>query len=120
MSASHLPALDAIAFQLVAALENYEQDAGAMIDGWPELDLYQNVSGQVDRIRMYSSALPEVRVQWVELLIAHAELVHCLWRSTYGEPGAEVGEELAEVRERHAESILALRNRCLRLISRGG
>jgi hypothetical protein len=118
MTASAAPVLDAIAFQLVAALEQYDQDAEKLIRTWLDMDLYREVSQQIDCIRMYSSSLPEAQVQWVELSIVHAELVHCLWRSEYGAPGQPGCQPLADVRERHADCTAALRNRCLRLINR--
>jgi len=89
-----------------------------MIAGWPDLDRYRDVSAQVETIRMYCSALPDVRVQWVELLIAHAELVHFLWRTQYGVT-QDVLEEIGAVRDHHADCIAALRNRCLRAVGRG-
>ncbi|HYE41095.1 MAG TPA: hypothetical protein VEB23_14250 [Ramlibacter sp.] len=70
---------------------------------------------------MYSSALPEARVQWVELLIAHSELIHHLWQLQYG-AGVAAREQLAPTREHHADAVTALRNRCRRVVSqpRGG
>ena len=116
MSASQAPALDAIAFQLLAALEKYDRDVAAMLESWPDLELYHAASKQIDEVRMYSSSLHDVRVQWVELLINHAELVHCLWRVEYGSQQV-AREKAAEIREHHADAIAALRNRCLRVIS---
>lgn len=112
MSAPRALAFDAIALQMVAALDAYEQGVARMIEGWPDLDRYRTASNQVEKIRLHVSGLPEARVQWVELLIAHAELVHFLWRLQYGNrPAAEA--EMAPVRQHHAECIVALRNRCL-------
>jgi hypothetical protein len=114
MSASQAPALDAIALQLAAALDSYDRDAAAMVARWPDMDLYRGVSEQVERIRMYSAALPAAAVQWVELLIAHAELVHLLWQTQSGaRPGD--GALVAQRRERHSECVRALRLRCLAL-----
>jgi hypothetical protein len=113
MSASQAHALDAIAFQLVAALEAYDRDAGRLVASWPDPELYRSVSDQVDRIRMYSSALPQTRVQWVEVLISHAELVHGLWRAQPG-LGDDVLAQVASVRARHSAAIAALRTRCIR------
>ena len=90
-------------------------DTARMIEGWPDLDLYRDVSAQVDRIRLYSSSLQTARVQWVELLIAHAELVHVLWRGQYGGGQVEAGK-LQAVRDHHANCIVALRESCLRSI----
>jgi hypothetical protein len=117
MSAYEAPALDAVAFQLAAALDQYDHDVLRMMDAWIDIELYREVSDQVEKIRMYSSALPDVRVQWVELLIAHAELVHGLWR-THGARGGAPGESLDEVRQRHARAVAALRERCIRMVSR--
>jgi hypothetical protein len=117
MSASHAPALDAIAFQLAAALDTYEQDVDAMMDAPLDMDLYREVSEQVDQIRMYTAALPTLSVQWVELLIAHTELVHGLWRSHYGREKTLPGEVDA-IRAHHLACIVALRSRCLRLLQR--
>jgi hypothetical protein len=117
MSAIQSNALDAIAFQLAAALEQYDSDTAAMIESWPDLDRYRSVSDQIEKIRMYSSALPELRVQWVELLIAHAELVHFLWRVQHGDRQA-AREQIGSVRDHHADAVVALRNRCIRLMAR--
>jgi hypothetical protein len=117
MSAFQSHALDAIAFQLVAALEQYDEATGTMIAAWPDLEHYRSVSEQIEKIRMYSSALPDARVQWVELLIAHSELVHFLWRAQYGDSKA-AREQIESVRDHHGDAIAALRNRCLRVIAR--
>jgi hypothetical protein len=117
MSAPQSQALTAIASQLVGALETYDADVARMVEAWPDPDNYRAVSDQIERIRMYSSALSEARVQWVELLISHAELVHVLWRGQYGhEPDAR--DQVDAVRERHQDCVVALRNRCNRLIAR--
>lgn len=117
MSASAAPEIDAIALQLLAALDQYDRDTVAMIATWPDLERYRDVSDQVEKIRMYSSAMPELRVQWVEVLITHAELVHFLWRVHYGEGEASI-EQIPQVREHHADAVAALRNRCQRLMAR--
>jgi len=118
MSASHAPALDAIAFQLAAGLEKYEESVQRMVDNWLDMELYRTVSEEIEEIRMYSAALPQLSVAWVELLIAHAELVHCLWR---GEHAATLpdGRTLPQVREHHRACVATLRSRCLRLLARG-
>lgn len=116
MSAAASNALDAIGLQLLAALDSYEADVAAMIASWPDLERYHAVSEQVENIRMYSSALQDVRVQWVEVLITHAELVHCLWKAQYGQPDGAQG--LEDVRVHHADAVLTLRNRCLRAMAR--
>jgi hypothetical protein len=115
MSAHPTDALDAIALQLVAALERYAADTAQMVARWPDLERYRGVSEQIEQIRMYASALPEARVQWVELLIAHSELVHLLWR-VQCETGLAMVDTIS-VREHHADALAALRNRCLRVVA---
>lgn len=115
MSAHPASALDAIALQLVAALERYAEDTGRMIASWPDLELYRSVSAQVEAIRMYAAALPDARVQWVELLIAHSELMHRLWQVQYGE-GTATADTL-EARLNHTDALAAMRNRCIRVIA---
>lgn len=114
MSASQAPALDAVALQLARALEDYEAATAAMVAAWPDMELYRSVSGQVERIRMYSGALPALSVQWVELLIAHAELVHLLWQTQYGKAATDSAQVTVR-RERHSGCVRALRSRCLSL-----
>jgi hypothetical protein len=118
MSATHAPALDAITFQLAAALEQYERSVQRMVDGWLDMDRYRSVSAQIEEIRMYSASLPQLSAPWVELLIAHAELVHCLWRSEHG-ASLQDGRTLPQVREHHGQCVEILRGRCLRLLARG-
>jgi hypothetical protein len=118
MSASHAPALDAVAFQLAAGLEKYEQSVQRMVDSWLDMERYRTVSEEIEEIRMYSGALPQLSVPWVELLIAHAELVHCLWRGQLA-GGLPDGRTLPQVREHHGDCVATLRSRCLRLIARG-
>jgi hypothetical protein len=119
MSAFQSQALDAVAFQLVAALEQYDQDTARMVSAWPELEMYRSVSEQIEKIRLYASTLPTASVQFVELLIAHAELVHFLWRAEYGSPRLRERQKIDEVRERHARCVAALRDRCVRMIKSG-
>lgn len=117
MSASDAPARDAIAFQLAMALDRYQQDVEAMVASWLDMDLYGQVSDEVEEIRGYCAALmPDVSVHWVELLIAHAELVHSLWRLRFREDSMD-GERLREVRARHDGCVASLRARCLRLLA---
>ena len=118
MSASPAPALDAIAFQLAAALEDYEQQVTAMVDTWLDMDLYHEVSEHIETIRMLSATLPQLGAPWVELLIAHAELVHSLWRLRVRDDAAD-REKLQGVRARHTLAVQSLKAPCLGLLARG-
>lgn len=117
MSASQASALDAIGFQLAAALDEYERDVGRMVETWLDMELYQQVSDEIEEIRRYCTALPQLSVPWVELLIAHAELVHSLWRLRFDQVEAD-RERMIHVRASHAECLDSLRSRCMRVIAR--
>ena len=108
MSMLSTGAFSAIAFQLVAALDAYEQDLERLVACRDDLELYQRVSQQMDQMRMYSGALPKLSAQWVEVLIGHFELTHCMWRLQGGEPCLE---ELRALHGRHGQVVETLRQR---------
>lgn len=118
MSAIEASVLDAIAFQLAAALEQYDRDAARMVDTWLDMELYQQVSGEIEQIRMLSAGLPQLSVSWAELLIAHSELVHSLWRLRFQEVESD-RVRLGEVRSRHSACVETVHSGCLRLLARG-
>ena len=113
MSVSQAPALSAIAFQLAAALDAYEIEVAEMLRAPEDLDLYQRVSRRMDEMRRYAAALPILSVPWVEVLICHFELTHCLWRAQQNR-GVDDNREVLHARLRHAcERLSAL---CVRLM----
>jgi hypothetical protein len=81
MSAADHQTREAIALQLIEALEQYEADVRLLCGSWLDMEHYQSVSQQVDDLRLYASALPRISVQWVAVLISHAELIHSLWKA---------------------------------------
>lgn len=107
----------AIACQLAAALEQYDQRSEEMVRTWLDMKLYAEVSGLVDEMRLYCSCLSRLSVPWVEFLITHSELVFSLWRSGSG-PGAGCPEIDACVRK-HSAALRDLRQGCAH-VSRGG
>ena len=116
MTDSSAPTLDAIAFQLAASLEEYDGDVDRMVDSWLDMDLYQQVSARIEEIRAMSTALPQLSVPWAGLLIAHAELVHSLWRLRFQDVDTD-RELLQQVRARHVGCVHTMRARCLRLLA---
>jgi hypothetical protein len=73
------------------------------------MDLYSKVSDEVEDLRMYCAALPPLSVAWARLLIAHAELMHTLWRSGEAQdPDAAVAARRLD----HADCVDRLRARC--------
>ena len=114
MSAPETHAIEAITSQLATAVEQYGHDMAKMLATWPDVERHRRVSAQIETIRMYSSALPELHVQWVEFLLTHSEVMQFLWRSDYG-PHAAPQSKLRELKDRHADAMVALRNRCARV-----
>jgi hypothetical protein len=115
MSAPQRRAIEAIAFELAAAVKNYEKDTVQLVATWLDMELYQSVSRQVDHMRMLCASLPQLAVPWVNMLISHTELVHCLWKC--GERSAP-SAELDECHSRHTSAIVMLRERCVWLFTK--
>ncbi|RYF71827.1 MAG: hypothetical protein EOO22_11885 [Comamonadaceae bacterium] len=114
MSASQASALNAIAFQLLAALEAYEGELETLVRVPDDLELYQRVSQRVDEMRRYAAALPMVSVAWVEVLIRHFELTHCLWKRQ-----SRVSELTAvqDCLDRMREPLARLQQMCRRVLT---
>lgn len=116
MSASQAPALTAVAFQLAAALEAYEQEVAALLAAPVDPELYRRVSSRMDAMRMYAAALPSASVPWVELLIRHFELLHATWdRQQQGPEPADV----PELQRQHRAAVQRLARECTQLIAAG-
>lgn len=115
MSAHDQPQLDAIAFQLVAAVESYEQEVDLLLAAWPDMEQYRAVSERIEAVRRYAAALPTVSVQFVALLIAHTELVHALWQQTNDRRAVD-RHELQPACEQHRRCAAALRLKCKSLL----
>ena len=79
MSASHTSIVTAIAFQLSAALENYQSYFDGLANPWLQTQQYNLVSRVFDEVRMLKGALPELSVNMCEVLICHVELMKALW-----------------------------------------
>lgn len=105
----------AIALQLAAALGRYEADAERLVGTWLDMELYADVTQQVEAMRLYSGALRAVGVQWVRVLIGHSDLIHLLWRS-----GGQATQRVKVDRfwREHVDAVRALRARCLREAAR--
>ena len=116
MSAHHAPALTAIAFQLSAALESYQQDMDSLSDPWSQREQYKRVSDEFDMVRMLKGALPDLSVAMVEVLIAHVELMSALWNASPVVKGGSAA--LEALRSKHRAAVEGMRARCLRFFSR--
>lgn len=81
MTATPIPPSQA-AGDTLAAVERYQQHVRKLVDNWMDMELYHAVSGDVEQVRRCCQRLAPLSGPWVALLIAHAELVHGLWRSS--------------------------------------
>lgn len=111
MSASQTPAMRATAIQAADALERYKLHVGRLAATWLDMELYGTVSAEIDEIQRYCRTVPALSLPWVALLISHAELIHCLWRSSQpgrGVPWEDRQRSLAD----HLASIDVLKERC--------
>ncbi|RYF13853.1 MAG: hypothetical protein EOO30_20075 [Comamonadaceae bacterium] len=118
MTGSECQATQAAATEVEAALDAYERHVRRLVRTWLDMDLYRTVSAEIDDLRSCCAALPQLSTCWVALLISHADLVHCLWRSS--QAGERVSrEELQHRLEEHLDCIHALADRSHQLAERG-
>jgi hypothetical protein len=103
----------AVACQLAAALQRYDEGSEEMVRTWLDMRLYSEVSATVDEMRLYSAGLSRLSVPWVEFLISHSELVFCLWRLD-SRPSASCPEVQACV-SKHSAALRQLRQSCAHL-----
>jgi hypothetical protein len=113
MSASQSHAFSAIAFQLAASLDAYEQDVAAFLGGSFDPDRYRRVSRHMDDMRMYAAALPSLSVAWVEVMIRHFELTHGLWRVEREGTGTV---DLQALHAQLREAVQRLSRKCVTLM----
>lgn len=113
MSAFPRPALSAIAFQLVGALEDYQAAFGPLSGGSASLEQCRQAGRHLDEVLKLKGALPQLSVQMVELLVCHTEVMQALWGAVRLAPG-----DLADLLQRHRDAVAAMRARCLRLFCR--
>jgi hypothetical protein len=117
MSAREFPAVDATAFRLAALLEQYEQDVEELTATWWNAEVYERVNQGLSEMRLLCAGLPQMSVAWVHVLISHAELVNCLWRSATKPQDCRSPEDC---KAEHLLAVGALRQKCLRHFSRIG
>jgi hypothetical protein len=113
MSASDAHALSAVAFQLAAALDAYEQDVAMLLRGPFDTEAYQRASRRMDQMRMYAAALPMLSVAWVEVMIRHFELTHGIWRL---QKNAGEDTDLVQLHAQLREAVQRLARKCVLLM----
>jgi hypothetical protein len=120
MSTSSLPApaVTAIAFQLVAALERYQAAFDELVESWFDRNRCHTVVRLLDEIRKLRCALPQLAVDMMEVAMRHTELLQTLWTRATLSPRAAIAGEIGALRSRHQAAIEAMRHKCLRLLAR--
>ena len=114
MSASHSAVLRVTALQAAAALARYERHVRTLAGTWLDMELYEEVSGEIDEIKAFCAGMPEVTLAWSALLVSHAELIHALWKDAHLAHPA--GDEPADrLLAEHIACIRVLARRCLRV-----
>jgi hypothetical protein len=105
----HSPAQLAIASQLAAALQAYDEGLERLLQrGW-DSDLYRSLSDQFDSMQMWAASLPRLGGGWSELLITRVELTHALW--CHRTPSRIDGRVVA-LHAQHREVIREVLSRC--------
>ena len=115
MPASRFSSPQAAASHALAALERYQAHLRKLSASWMEMDLYRRLGDELDEVRQGCREVPELTHAWVELLIAHAELVQNLWQSARpGAPASAAGRQ--DLLARVGRNVTALQDKCLRLV----
>lgn len=109
MMLSHSPEQAAIATQLLAQLDAYDQELLALVERRRDPELARVLADRFDRIELYVPALPQVAAIWTEFLISRVELVQALW--TISSP-SRVSGKLRALHVEHREQLGELRRRC--------
>jgi hypothetical protein len=117
MSASHAGALSAIAFQLLASLDEYAAETRQFTVGGVDPEAYHRLRLRLDEMRGFALAMPPLSVAWVELLIRHFELAHARWKL---EQGAEELDVLGPIMRVHQDALQSLRSGCETILRQDG
>jgi hypothetical protein len=105
------------ASEALAALERYQLHVTRLAGNWLDMDLYHSVSADIEQVRRSCHGVPHLAGPWVNLLIAHAELMHALWRGS--RPGGS-GEQRQELLARTRAACLSLQDVCMQLLKAAG
>jgi len=114
MSVVAFRTVNAVAFQLAASLDEYEEVVGRLWEEGIGSELYVRVSECMDSIQRLAASIPKLSVPAVGLLIAHAEFTYALWHRARTGLGGGQGLEVSA--QEHRASIEVLSRACKRQI----
>ena len=103
----------------LAALERYQLHITQLAGNWLDMDLYHTVAADVEQVRGSCAPLPQLSGPWVALLIAHAELMHALWRGSRPGGAASAGER-QDLLARTRSACGRLQDLCMQLLRAAG
>ena len=106
--------LNSMAVELCMVLDRYEQDVEDLVRGWPDPQRYRRVTEGMEQVRTASALLPRLSISFIELLIAHAELMQVLWDSR---DAPQPSESVWPAMEQHRGAVFRLREACLTIMA---
>ena len=115
MFPSHEKEQSVIAFQLMAALEQYEIDLGRLQRNCGDMGIYAELAHQFDRMQQFASSLPDLLVHWVQLMISRYELIN---RLRLAASRKQLRHSVAQTLDQHQRDAAALRRKCSALVPR--
>jgi hypothetical protein len=117
MSASSAPAMRAVALQLAAALDRYQQDFDTMLGAGSDSVHYREVTRELHDIRQMKGSLPELSEEMADVLIRHVEMMHAVWNVQL-HPSQAHQCNLRTLRLRHRQAVDAMRQACIAIDAR--
>ena len=114
MFPSHAEQKIAIALQLAACLDAYEQDLDKLPLDSASAERHAALADRFDEMQMYATSLPELSVSWLTLMISRAEFTHNVWLAR--ERGRAGGLQL--LLDEHRDALEGMRARCARMARR--
>jgi hypothetical protein len=118
MSASSAPAMRAVALQLAAALDRYQQDFDDMLGAGSDSIHYRQVTRELHDIRQMKGSLPELSEEMADVLIRHVETMHGVWNVQL-HPSQSHLCNIRMLRFRHRQAVDAMRRACIAISAQG-
>lgn len=103
----------AMAFQVVAALETYEQDLDHFVSAPLEPGFLSVVGNALERVKTLVDVQGELGVPLLELMISHTQLTQAYGDIQSARYGAS---ELTQLYKQHCERVESMRRKCLQMV----
>jgi hypothetical protein len=103
-----MPTTAAIAFGLLANLDQYEQILQEAVAAWPAPDFVSQADPLLEAMRAQAVGLPQLSVVWIAFLVSHNQVLQALQR-------CESAAQRLDALEAHLGKLLDLEGKCLEL-----